>query len=118
MPLRIEVYEARHRPMAQAFNTRLREAAANSPVLLGATPSSFLPDSPLSSEARIVLDDEGVRGGYVLQWRGFWSSGKRHRVCAFQSPVSEGIIDRKYAIVGLTMVRHALSVNPLLYTVG
>ncbi len=118
MSFRIEVYEARHLPMAQAFNTRLRAAGANSPVMLAASPSAFLPDSPLSSEARIVVDDEGVRGGYVLQWRDFWGSGKPHRVCAFQSPVSEGIIDRKYAIVGLTMVRHALSVNPLLYTVG
>src|SRR6476661_1439020 len=116
--LRFEVYEPRHISMALAFNARMRAGGVDPRFLLQDSPPLFDPDSPLSTQAWVAADAGEIRGGYLLQWRAFSIHGEIRRVCAYQTPISEGIIDRKFAGVGALMIRHALSVNPLIYAVG
>lgn len=118
MPLSLEVYEPRHIPAALEFNKRLLSSGIDRGFLIAERPAKFDPSLPISSESRVVVDGENIRGGYILQWRDFWISGEGRRVCAIQTPISEGIIDRRYAATGVHIIRHALSINPLLYTVG
>jgi hypothetical protein len=118
MPLCFEVYEPRHVRAALAFNERMLARGVDPGLLLNRQPTAFDPNLPLSTESRVLADGEYIRGGYLLQWRDFWIGGKLRRVCAYQTPISEGLVDRKYVAVGSALVRHALSVNPLLYAVG
>jgi hypothetical protein len=118
MPLSLEVYEPRHIPAAMEFNKRLLSSGIDRAFLIAEHPARFDPSLPISSESRVVVDGENIRGGYILQWRDFWIGGEPRRVCAIQTPISEGIVDRRYAATGVHMVRHALSINPLLYAVG
>src|SRR5262245_54449660 len=116
--MNIEVYESRHVAMAQAFNARLRGGGADSPVVLSESPHAADSSLPVYTEARVLVDGTHIRGGYLLQWRNASIRGQQRRICALQSPVSEGIVDRKYALAGPMLLRHALTVNPLLYAVG
>jgi hypothetical protein len=118
MALTVEVYETKHVPAAIDFNRRVVAGGGYPGFLLAVNPHAFNPGLLVSVEARVAVDGEFVRGGYLLQWRDFWINGTRRRVCALQSPISEGIINRHYAGIGILMVRHALSVNPRLYGVG
>jgi hypothetical protein len=118
MPLRFEVYETRHVPAALNFNERMISGGVDPRLLLSRQPFEFNPLLPLSTESRVVVDGDRIRGGYLLQWRDFWIDGESRRLCAYQTPISEGIIDRKYMGIGPALIRHALSVNPLLYAVG
>jgi hypothetical protein len=118
MPLSLEVYEPRHIPAAMEFNQRLLSFGIERGLLIAEQPARFDPSLPISSQSWVVVDGENIRGGYTLQWRDFWIGGERRRVCAFQTPISEGIVDRRYATAGVHIIRHALSINPLLYAVG
>src|SRR6266550_4035806 len=116
--LRFEVYEPKHVSMALAFNDRMLAAGVDARFLLHERPPVFDADSQVSTEARVIVDGDQIRGGYLLQWRAFSIRGEIRQVCAYQTPISEGIINRKYASVGALMIRDALAVNPLLYAVG
>jgi len=118
MPLRVEVYEPRHEPEAAAFNQRIHAAGMDPGFVLPHVASRGDSGLAMFFEQRVVLDGARIRGGYLLQWRDFWVQGYRRRLCALQSPISEGIINRKYAGVGGLMIRHALSINPRIYAVG
>ena len=118
MALSLEVYERRHIPAALEFNKRLLSFGVDPGYLIAEQPGSFDPSLPISSESRVVVDGENIRGGYILQWRDFWIGGQLRRVCAIQTPISEGVVDRRYAAAGVQIIRHALSINPLLYAVG
>jgi hypothetical protein len=115
----VEVYSARHEPAASAFNRRMREANAPTDFLLDE--SSALPQvRPGVTVTRwVAVDEEGhVRGG-VMSWDhpGLVGDAVR-RVINLQSPLSEGIIDRDYILVGWHIVRSFLRQTPYVYAVG
>jgi hypothetical protein len=118
MPLHFEQYEPTHVPAVRAFNRRMGEKGMAAGFLLPEAPLPFNPTLPLSTQCWLAVDGEEIRGGYLLQRRDFWILGQRLQVCDFQSPISEGVVDRRYTMVGAQLIRHALTVNPLIYTVG
>jgi hypothetical protein len=118
MPLHFEQYEPKHVPAVRAFDRRMSDKGVEAGFLLPEAPQPFDSTLPLSAQYWLAVDGHEIRGGYLLQWRDFWLRGQRLRVCGFQSPISEGIVDRKYVTIGVQLIRHALTVNPLIYTVG
>ena len=114
-------YEAAHEPAARAFNARLRAAHAL-PFGLPETAAAPNPNTPAPGiEFRhfVVVDDDGaVRGGYFVRSQPFYIRGQVRAVGHYQAPLSEGVVDKRYAAVGAVMLRHALEQQPLLFAMG
>ena len=105
----------------RGFNSRLQAADA---LLFPLTetapqPNPNRPATGIEFRHFVVVDDGGeVRGGYFLRSQPFWIRGKMHAVAHYNAPLSEGIIDKRYATVGAMMLAHALREQPLLFAMG
>jgi len=119
--LRVVLFEAAHEPAVRGFNSRLQAADA---LLFPLTetapqPNPNRPATGIEFRHFVVVDDGGeVRGGYFLRSQPFWIRGKMHAVAHYNAPLSEGIIDKRYATVGAMMLAHALREQPLLFAMG
>lgn len=104
-----------HVPAAQAFNQRMLAAG-------GHTEAGFLlPEHPNSGsriQHYVVLEQDAIRGGCLIETRRHWLAGAETEVWNIQSPLSEGLIDRAHSNVAVYMMRTLLKRQPLLYGVG
>lgn len=102
------------------FNRRV--APANISFSVPITPSAVwlpkAPDRTLHREIFLALDDTGVRGAYTLKLQEFLCGGEIRTVGSCQMPISEGIVDKRYALVGLQIMQDALRRQPLAYDLG
>jgi len=121
MSLRVVYHAASHEPAVRAFNARMRKAGA----LLFALPETAPAPNPntpapgIEFRHFVVVDDAGeVRGGYFIRTQPFYIRGQVHDVGHYQAPLSEGIVDKRYAAVGAAMLAHALAQQPLLFAMG
>jgi len=121
MGLRVILYEASHQAAVRAFNARMRAGDALLFPLQETAPLPN-PNSPAHAiEFRhfVVVDDAGeVRGGYFIRSQQFHIRGQVHAVGHYNAPLSEGLIDKRYAAVGAAMLAHALREQPLLFAMG
>lgn len=128
MKLAFEPYGAEHVPAVLALNDRLESAGAAKPYFpTTPRPGRFPPPGVLPNlfqELFVAREGEAVRGGYALKQQEFSfeteEGGARPAaiVGAFQIPVSEGAVEKRYSLLGLHLLRDALARNPLLYTLG
>ena len=113
MPIHIVPYAESHVPAVREFNQRLQT---------GATGQLFpeTPDPGWMPGMKLFLAMEGcaVRGGYILRRQKFFVDGATVTAAHFRLPVSEGVVNRSYATLGLRLVRDALSREPRLYALG
>jgi hypothetical protein len=110
-------------PAVKAFNSRL--TAGGAPQELFRFPENPIPDllprvddRKIYEEYFLSVEDDSVRGGYILKHQDFSFHGEIRSIGALGGPVSEGIVNRKYAWVALQMERSALKRQPLLYGLG
>jgi hypothetical protein len=116
----IHPFTAEHVHEVQAFNRRLAERGITfrfpeSPV------SDWLPRReglPLYQEHFVALDGGTVRGGYILKPQAFAIAGQARMIADVQLPLSEGVIDGRYAMLGMQLVKDALARQPLLFGLG
>lgn len=114
-------YQSAHQAAVRAFNARMRAA---DPLIfrLPESAPAMSPGTPVPGmEFRhfVVLDDAGeVRGGYFIRTQPFYIRGRIYGVGHYSAPLSEGIIDKRYATVGAVMLVHALREQPLLFAMG
>ena len=107
----------------RAFNERMR--AANAPL------DSLLPDQPNNSHTLgvppqavewtkfVAVDNEDeVRGGFLLMTQPGWLNGELVPVANYQEPLSEGIVDPRYAMVGMHMLCYVQKHWPLTFAVA
>ncbi|MBD3381066.1 MAG: hypothetical protein GF404_02600 [candidate division Zixibacteria bacterium] len=103
------------------FNKRLK-AGGSSYQFPEYTVSEWLPkrtDRNIWQEYYIAIDDENiVRGGYFLKPQRFWLKNSEFSMASIMLPLSEGIVDRKYAGVGKQILDDALSREENLIAVG
>jgi hypothetical protein len=122
MGLRIEAYSAAFAPAVASFNARLSAQGVPSGYLIGDAPAPpadvSAPERAICKRQFLAVEDGHVRGGFMLQRQPFWVDSALRDVGNYQMPISEGIIDRKYAHVALLMLTHALRTCPLLFAVG
>lgn len=114
LPYREELQRA-----LDAFNGRLRA---------GGSDLSFQPSSRMvrgergellvSQEGFLAVDGTEVRGAYSLIRQEFDIVGAREPVGFLQIPLSEGIVNPKYRIVGALLIRHFLEQAPLGFALG
>ena len=121
MSLRVVDYQPSHEPAVRAFNSRLL-ASGTLPFRAPESapcPNPQMPVPGIEFRHLVVVDDSGfVRGTYFVRSQPFFVQGKIHRLGQLNAPLSEGIIDKRYAPVGAVMLSHALSEWPLMFATG
>jgi hypothetical protein len=74
-------------------------------------------DAPYQA-AYVLSDGSAVRGGYILKSEQVFVGEQSFPVGNYQLPLSEGIVDRKYAMVGVQLIKDALGRQSRLYCLG
>ena len=72
----------------------------------------------LYQEYYLALEGDFVRGGFILKHQDFSLSGATQPVVYYHLPVSEGIVNKAYASVGVLMLRSAMKMQPTLFALG
>jgi len=109
--IRVAPYTEEWVHAVRAFNQRI----ATSQQQLPETPR---PDWMPRMEVFLAVEDDAVRGGYILRRQCFWTAGQETAVAHYRLPLSEGAVNRDYATLGLRLVRDALAREPRLYAMG
>ncbi|MGE5648168.1 MAG: hypothetical protein ACM336_20515 [Acidobacteriota bacterium] len=104
-------------PAVREFNARLAADGA-AEFQLPETPSERCDGRRLAEECFLALEGCAVRGGYILNHQDFSLRGKTIRAAHYRLGVSEGVVNRAYAGVGLQMLRAALNREPMLFALG
>ena len=118
MGLAIAPYTEEWQPAVRAFNQRLAQAGIGFqfPDRDACTSHETTPIVHRGFVA--VQDGEIVRGGYLVQEQDFLLDGRRERLGYLHLPLSEGLIDRRYSMLGVQLIAHALKRQPLLFGLG
>ena len=73
---------------------------------------------PLYIEYFVALEGDAVRGAYVLKPQLFTVRDEVVMIANLGLPLSEGIIDPRFAVVGIALFRDAMARQPLLFGLG
>src|SRR5271165_2641271 len=120
MTIEIRPFTNDHVQAMKAFNRRLaqrgvKEQFWESPV------SEWLPRRervPLYNEYFIALEGDAVRGAYRLKPQPFAVRDEVVMISALTLPLSEGIVDPRFAMVGIELIQDAMARHPLLFGLG
>src|SRR5208283_4312219 len=109
-----------HRSAVEAFNRRMTAGNAASDFRLPTNPISTPTDngSVINWTHFVVVDGEEVRGGVLEMDQPGWLNGQEVRAINFQSPLSEGIVDRKHTMVAMQLVRFEEKQGEAVFMVG
>ena len=119
MAVRVEPHAAAWIPAVRAFNARLTGGTAAPDFLLDERAAAASgTHGPLAKDRYVVVDGSDVRGGYILQRQPFWIGGEVRTVANYQAPISEALVDRRYAYLGMLMLKEALRTDPLMFCLG
>ena len=102
-------------PAVREFNKRLLAGGAPADQQFPETPApGWMP----GMELFLAVEGSIVRGGYILRHQTFSANRATVSAAHYRLPLSEGIVNRSYATLGLSMVRDALAREPRLYAMG
>ena len=115
MPVEIVSYAGEAVPAVREFNERLLAGGAGREQQFPETPDpGWMP----GMELFLAVEESRVRGGYILRRQKFRVGGATRDAAHYRLPLSEGVIHRGYATLGLRLVRDALGREPRLYAMG
>jgi hypothetical protein len=115
MPVEIVAYTREAVPAVREFNQRLLAGGAGREQQFPETPDpGWMP----GMELFLAVEESQVRGGYILRRQKFRVGGVAGDAAHYRLPLSEGVIQRGYATLGLRLVRDALAREPRLYAMG
>jgi hypothetical protein len=115
MSLEIVAYTPEMVAAVREFNQRLLAGGALADQQFPETPDpGWMP----GMELFLAVEESRVRGGYILRRQSFSVGGATLPAAHYRLPLSEGIVNRSYAMLGLRMVRNALGREPRLYALG
>ena len=122
MAIGIHPYTAACVPAVQEFNQRLARGgiAAEFRFPEDHTPAWLpaLDGRRIFQRFFLALEDGVVRGGFILKQQDFVVHGELRPLTFYHLPLSEGIVNKKYAGIGVRMLRSALELAPELYCLG
>lgn len=121
MAIRIVPYTEDFEPAVAALNERFRERGKPTALSDHAIPVTLRPGlhPELFHEPFLAIDETGAaRGGYSLKHQPVWLAGERRRIANYVHPVSEGIIEPRFGMLGLSLIVDAQKRQPLLYGLG
>lgn len=118
--IRIQPYTEDWSKAVAEFNQRVRPA--NVPFQLPEAPAAIWPatreDRKPHQEIFLALEEGCVRGAYTLKHQQFSIGKQIVEIGMCRMPISEGIVDKRYSMVGVMLVKDALRKQPLLYNLG
>lgn len=120
MAIEIVPYESQHESEVGELNQRLESGGSTWKFFRGAVPR-WLPKGKVKTAYReyfVARDADGVHGAYCLKHQSFVKDGAPFEMASVQGPVSEGLIDRRYGLLALQMVRDMLKREPRLFVWG
>jgi hypothetical protein len=128
LALVIQPYRQEHETAVQDFNRRLQTSSGDPNLVFSQSAiPRWLPSAngnPVWNEFYVAIEASSVekpsaRGAYALKQEQIFVRGKgAHRIACYHHPVSEGVVDRSFASVGMLLARDALARQPLLYALG
>lgn len=120
MPIEIVPFTPELVPLVAAFNQRMTGSGwgwYEDPIPDWIPKTD--PAQQVWKEYWLALEDKKfVRGAYALKPQPWLIRGETKIVTDWQGPVSEGIVDRKYNLLALRLIRDMLKRRPLLYSWG
>jgi hypothetical protein len=113
MAIEVVPYEPAHAPAIERFHQRLAAGGVEMrfPEAAG---SDWLPGTQLW----LAVEGGEVRGGYLLRRQTFSFGGETDQVAHYRLPLSEGLVNRAYAMLAVRLVRDALTREAKLYALG
>jgi hypothetical protein len=123
MAIVIQPYRPEHEPAVEEFNRRIRQGGQDgSMVFYRYAQPRWLPrsaESRVYNEYFVAVDGGIVRGGYALKTQDFlFPDGEMRSIGYYHHPLSEGIVNKAHAVVGMLLLRDAMQRAPLLYCLG
>jgi hypothetical protein len=118
MDFRIEPYTDSHVAGVRAFNQRLRDGKA-AYVFSEDAPAPVPESESIRPRSFVVLEGEDVRGGFILiRYPGCFATGEKIPVLNCRLPISEGIVNNKYSLLGLRILKHIQKQSPYIFALG
>jgi len=118
MAISIERFDEAWVPAVKAFNARLRAGGEQEFDFPEVPPPAELPQQRIFQRLHLACEGEHVRGGFILRWQDFWINNQVQSIAHYRLPLSEGIVDKRYARVATHLLRSALKTEPLLFCLG
>jgi hypothetical protein len=119
MAFSVVPYGPEHEASVAQFNARMRAGAASTEFLLPEQAGSVRSDRAVRSTQYVARDDAGeVRGGIIIREHPGWINRQEQTVVNIQSPLSEGIVDRRFSVVARQLITTAMKRTPYVYAVG
>jgi hypothetical protein len=119
MKFSIEPFGPEYAAAAAAFNQRMRAANAPTAFLLPEPSTASRLIHGVTTTNHVAVDPDGaVRGGFVSWEHPAIVGNAVQTVINIQSPLSEGIIDPAYMLVGPQLIKYAIRRTPYVYVVG
>jgi hypothetical protein len=121
MAIVIQPYRADHVEQVRDFNRRLRQAGETEFAFPEDAVPDWLPridDRRIFQELFVAVDETGVHGGYIIKTQDFSVAGTCRSVGYYHLPLSEGIVDRSYGLLGSQLLLDALRRQPVMYALG
>jgi hypothetical protein len=120
MAIRIEPYTtAEQAAQATAFNERMRAHGQTEYLLMQDPPAMEPDDAPIRNRFYVVSDEEGVRGGLLLaHFPASFGDGAATDAINCREPLSEAIIDSRFALIGLRLQKFMEKQGPHLFALG
>lgn len=120
MSIRIERATAEDLPGIRSLNQRLQEGGSSfrlpdGPASLDGAASG---NAPVWREFYVAREPDAVRGGYQLKREPLRIGSSSTDVWNYKLPVSEGIVNRAYAMVGIQLLQDAMTRAERLYCLG
>lgn len=104
------------------FNDRLKAAGRKEEMLLNpALPgeAQYRPQGfPVYRRMIIAEDGQEVRAAMLLCHQNIHIYGKRHDFCWTKLPLSEGIVNQRYALAIIQLIKKTVDIHPFLMGVG
>jgi hypothetical protein len=118
--LRVESFGPQHVAAVRAFNARLAAGGAGWRFPEDPAPDWLprVPGSTVFQELLVLLEDDEVRGAYVLKRQPVALRGAVRQVGNLYMPLSEGTVNRAYSLIGARLFTDAMRREPLLFALG
>lgn len=122
MAIAVVPYAPEHILAVKDFNQRLQAGGTETHLTFYEDPvPRWLPKTgnhELSNEFFVAVEEGAVRGAYALKREVLSQGEESFSAACYHHSLSEGIINKSYASVGVLLIRDALARQPLLYCLG
>jgi len=117
--IRIETFKDQHVAAAIAFNERLCGRGVSAFLLNSAALVPQAPGEPILNHRFIAIEGDAARGGFLMvRFPGYFEQGGLMPVLNCREPVSEGIIDARYSMLALWMLKNIQQQGPYVFALG